>query len=521
MVRLRLRTVKSLSMTKLSWLDGRHSGELSARVSGDLNALAGALRPVLIMGISLAIVQIITVTFLFTLHLRLTLLIFGVVPVTVLLQWLSSNPIKKYRTANRNAMGQLSSVLYDCAGSMETIKSLSLEEEMRHRFAATQALQMGARLKEEKIVAALSPVSVFGRYLPQMVLILAGGYFVVEGNLTIGEIMVFMALSGNALRVFDNLTGLIASLRQLGVNAGRVVELWDVPVERQSGLAKSSRQCESGINSHAYSLKQEKAYLLKQVNSLRPSVHENSEVSAITLENITFAYSNGESVLHDLSISVKNGEFVALVGESGSGKSTVLKLCASLYDAQAGDIRICDLSLDEWNLDTLRDSIAYVSQDTWLFSGTLEDNITCGKPCSPEKMDSCLVVAGLSDFVENLPNGLQTQVGERGVFLSGGQRQRIAIARAVYKEADILLLDEATSALDRSTEALVMDGLLSLPEMPAILMITHHLANVEQADRIVVLKNGFVTEEGSHAFLEAANGEYSRLLSGGKGEVVF
>ena len=486
MVRLRLRTVKALGLAKMDWLESHHSGELSARVSGDLNNLANALRPVLIMGISQVILKVVTVAFLFTVHWRLTLLVFSIVPIITFLQWLGSNPIKKYRNANRNAMGQLSSVVYDFTGAMETVKSLSLEKEMAHRFSKAQKLQYDAQIKEQKVVAALAPVSVLGRYLPQIALVLMGGYFVAEGSLTIGQILVFLALSGGALRLMGNLTDLIASIRQLGVNANRVTALWDIPTERHGG-----------------------------------SSNFDNATTAIKLENVDFAYADGENVLCNVSVCVRPGEFVAILGESGSGKSTMLKLCASLYEPQSGNIYIRDLPMEEWELSTLRESIAYVSQSTWLFSGTLEENITCGKPFSAMKLEECLAVSGLSDFVAGLPNGLQTQVGERGVFLSGGQRQRIAIARAIYKDADILLLDEATSALDRSTEALVMKGLLSLLKSPTILMITHHLANVEHVNHIVVLKDGSVVEEGSHEVLKASDGEYARLLAAGRGEVSF
>jgi ABC-type multidrug transport system fused ATPase/permease subunit len=488
MLRLRKITVESLGKAKMSWLDRYHSGKLSARVMSDLNALSGALRPVLIMGISGVIFEIVCIVFMFMTNWLLTLIVFAIVPVTTLLQWLSSHPIKKYRQANQEAVGQFSSVVFDCFGSFESIKSLNLEDEMQKRFSNAQEKQVNAAVKETRIVAVLVLLSGIGKYLPQLVLLVAGGIFVIQGRMTLGQLTMFIALSSSVILTVGNIGSLLANIRQLSANADRIVELWDSPKE------------------------QEKDNVL--------AVDRSKTLDfALCFDHVCFKYrQNEENVLSDISFSLKPGDFAAFVGESGCGKSTAMKLAVSLYTPQSGSVKILGRNVSDCELSSLRSHIAYVTQDTYLFPGTLRDNI-CGDDVSQELLEECIQAAQLSAFVKSLPAGLDTEVGERGVFLSGGQRQRISIARALYKKADLLFLDEATSALDRSTEEAVLQGILNKRGSqtsginPTLIAITHSLANVRNADCIVVFKDGCICETGTHETLVAHNGEYARLLA--------
>jgi ABC-type multidrug transport system fused ATPase/permease subunit len=499
MVRLRARTVSALGRAQMAWLDARHTGELSARVSNDLNALGGALRPVLILGISLLLARIMTICFLFYIDWLLTLIIFAALPVTTALQWLYSRPIKKYRVANQDAVGALSSVVYDCFGGFETVKSLSLEDEMTARFEHAQARQLEAAVRENKVVAALTPLSGLGRYLPQFLLVLVGGIFIISGRITIGQMAMFLMLSSSALHALGNITELIAAIRQLFVAADRIVQLWDVPREREGGAAQLPDGDAALLEFGAVSF----SYAGDAVPAAETGAHH-----AGTLRNVCF--------------SVLPGSFTALVGESGCGKSTVLKLAAALYPPALGGVSLMGRPLTDWDMRAMRRHIAYVTQETFLFPGTLRENIMGGADTIPEaRFARAIEAAQLKDFVASLPLGLDTVVGERGVFLSGGQRQRISVARALCRDVSLLLLDEATSALDQTTESMLIDALLAWPGRPALLMITHRLANTRNADHIIVMKDGAVCQSGVYDALAREDGEYARLLSLQEGDVAF
>jgi ABC-type bacteriocin/lantibiotic exporter with double-glycine peptidase domain len=413
----------------------------------------------------------------------LTLIVFAIVPVISMLQWFSSHLIRKYRKANQEAVGALSSVIFDCFGSFESVKSLSLEDEMRGRFETAQVKQVGAAIKETRVVAGLTVFSGIGRYLPQLVLLLVGGVFVIHGSLTLGQLTMFIALSGGVVRVAGNMGSLIGNIRQLGANADRIAALWDAPKEQTGGATEP--------------------------------VGVSSTIPVLSFDQISFGYcQEDDDILSGVSFSVPKGTFTALVGESGCGKSTIMKLAVSLYSAKKGFVYVLGRDIGEWDLLSLRSRIAYVTQDAYLFPGSLEENIRAGGLTdSQTSLEECVRAAQLSHFAESLPEGLNTGVGEKGVFLSGGQRQRVSIARALYKGADLLFLDEATSGLDRSTEEAVLAGIFNMKNRPALIAITHNLANVRNADNIIVVNKGRICESGTHEKLLRTNGEYCRLLS--------
>lgn len=242
---------------------------------------------------------------------------------------------------------------------------------------------------------------------------------------------------------------------------------------------------------------------------------KNAELD-IKFENIVFRYSDDKSpVLNNVSLNVKAGETVALVGESGSGKTSLVNLLPRLYETTEGVITIGGVDTSELRLESLRSKIAYVSQDVTLFNDTIANNIAYGalQDVPIEKIKAASVAAHADDFIQRMDDGYDTFIGENGVMLSGGQRQRLAIARALLKNAPILILDEATSALDTESERKVQVGLNALLEGRTTLVIAHRLSTIESADRIVVMQQGNIVEQGTHAQLISANGHYAHLHS--------
>jgi subfamily B ATP-binding cassette protein MsbA len=232
----------------------------------------------------------------------------------------------------------------------------------------------------------------------------------------------------------------------------------------------------------------------------------------VAFDHVSFGYeTSGQPALRDVTLSVRAGQQIAIVGRSGSGKSTLVSLLPRFYEASSGTVRIDGRDVRDLDLKSLRDQIAVVSQEVILFDDTIRNNIAFGREAPSEAVERAAEAAHVLEFARDLPNGLDTFVGDRGVLLSGGQRQRIAIARALLKDAPILILDEATSALDTEAERHIQAALVELVRNRTTFVIAHRLSTVEQADRIVVLDSGVLVENGTHAELIAANGLYAQL----------
>jgi subfamily B ATP-binding cassette protein MsbA len=233
---------------------------------------------------------------------------------------------------------------------------------------------------------------------------------------------------------------------------------------------------------------------------------------AITFEHVCFEYLPGREVLHDINLTIPIGKTVALVGNSGGGKTTVSALIPRLYEVSKGNIKIDGTDVRQITQKSLREQIAMVFQDNFLFSGTIRDNILLGNEQADEKtIWQALENACLADFVKEKPQGLDTEIGERGILLSGGQKQRLAIARAFVKNAPIVILDEATSALDNKSERIVQEALDNLMKNRTVIVIAHRLSTVQNADKIVVINDGKIVEEGTHDNLLKTNGAYASL----------
>ena len=481
---LRQKTVQALEKTRLLQLSAIHSGELSSRVFNDLNSLIQGIEPVFFYGVSFLFTNILQTAALFLINWQLTLIVLAIAPVMMWLQWIASKPIKKLRQKNLNAVGNISSITNDSFGAMETIKSLGLEGEMITRFDTAQQAQVAAATQESLVSALLGPIGTISWLFPRIAVVVIGGWFVSQGHLTIGELLVFVTLSSTTLSFIRSSSRIMANIRQLGVACERVIALWNLPKEQTGGQTSFPQQ----------------------------------EAPVIAFTDVCFAYNQAETqeknTIQKVSFSLMPGNMLALVGESGCGKSTVLKLASTLYTPGSGRIAFWGRDLQDWDLDALRDHIAYVTQETFLFPGSLYDNLSLLRSnCTRDEAMAVLEKVGLLPFVRALPHGLDSNVGEKGAYLSGGQRQRISIARALLSGAKLLLLDEATSALDAENEQAVLQTLTNLDSAPAILMVSHRLSAVAEADNMIVMDSGTVVQQGAPGDLAAREGPYRNMLA--------
>jgi subfamily B ATP-binding cassette protein MsbA len=406
---------------------------------------------------------------------QLTLVILVVGPLFVAIFQVSGKKVKANQSHVQEGRAELTHNLSEGLQSHKVTKAFSLQEFVMSRYHRAQDYYFNYTMRTSKVEELAHPfVELVGAIAFSLVIIFA--YFRIKsGAMTVGDFIQFVA----ALAL---LMDPIRKYSQANVKLGQ-------------GLAAFER--------------------IKEVFDLQEEVDNGSIINpnfekVIEVKNVTFSYGDGD-VLKDFSLTVKKGQKIALVGLSGSGKSTLINLLLGLYPLAKGNISIDGIKIEEIKLKSLRKLFGLVSQDIFLFNDTIRSNLTIGGSFSDEQINKALEVSYASEFVTKLPLGLETIVGDRGAKLSGGQQQRLTIARAFLQNTEILLFDEATSALDNESEKVVLKALESIAGNKTVVAVAHRLSTIQDYDKIFVLKNGIIVEEGTHAVLMDKNGEYKKL----------
>ncbi|MPQ43928.1 ABC transporter ATP-binding protein [Clostridium tarantellae] len=413
-----------------------------------------------------------------TINVPLTIIIYSVLPFLLWFTISKRRKMKKAFMATREKTGEVNATLENSIAGIKVTKSFGNKQYELNKFEKSNNIFKNAREKAYKAMAEyFSGMFFFMDTLELLVLILAGT-FTFNGSIDLGDFAAYILYVKMFLQPVRKLIN-FTEMYQTGMTGfERFNEIIEEVVEKEK---------ENAIN-------------LRNVKG------------KIEINNVTFRYENKKSILKDFSLEIEAGKMLALVGPSGGGKTTLCNLIPRIYDYESGDILIDGVNIKDVKLKSLRDNIGMVQQDVFLFTGTIKENISYGKPnASDEDIIEAAKRASLHDFIMTLPEGYNTYVGERGVKLSGGQKQRISIARVFLKNPPILILDEATSALDNVTEYEIQKSLEKLSENRTTLVVAHRLSTVKNADEILVLTNNGIEERGSHEELVKLGGVYSNL----------
>lgn len=411
---------------------------------------------------------------------KLAIIGVGVMAIAITPVTFIKKKIKSVSNASMVVGGNMTTNFNETCAGNKIITAYNLQETQNHKFEAQIHQQFNLAMALTKRVGWMSPIMYFICSIGIAIVMNYGNGLILSGEMTAGSFASFVTSLLLLYKPTKTLGLTLTNLQGTFVSMARVFELFDlVPEIKNKPAAKELKGIESGI----------------------------------TFNHVNFEYVKGIPVLKDFNLSVKPNETIALVGNSGGGKSTVVNLIPRFYDVNSGSIRINDIDIRDYDLISLRNAISFVFQDNYLFSGTIKENILMGKPnATDSEIQNAVELAHLDEFLETLPSGIDTIVGERGASLSGGQRQRVAIARALIKNAPIVILDEATSALDNESEAIVQKALDNLMKNRTVFVIAHRLSTIHNANRIAVLNEGELVELGSHDELINKEGGRYRYL---------
>ena len=471
-------------MQKLSlrFYEDKQTGQLMSRIINDTDLfermIAHALPDVIVNGITLIGV----IAILLSMNVNLTLLTLIPIPLIIFALIGYSKLVRPAFKTRQQSLGELNAVLNDSLSGIREVKAFAREEDELDKVDDKIQLVLHKNLRALKLMAIFNPIFDFAAGIGQLLVIFFGARMAIAGTLSIADLVAF----------FLYLDSFYTPVRSLG-NSMEAVQESLAGFERIAEILTVTPEIASPAEPHIF---------------LEP-IKGN-----VRFENVHFSYKQDEEVLTAINLDIPAGSTVALIGPTGVGKTTLVSLIPRFYDVIEGKVSIDGVDVREIELDQLHQSVSMVLQDVFLFHGTIRENILFGKPdATEEEMIRAAEIANASEFIDHMPNGYDTLIGERGVKLSGGQKQRLSIARAVLKDSPILILDEATSSVDTETELMIQQALERLIKGRTTIIIAHRLSTVRNADRIVALEGTGIVEAGTHEELVARKGLYYKLYT--------
>ena len=471
---IRMDLFKKIQSFEFSFFDSTNTGELMSRIGEDVDIVWETISYGLRLLIEGIILFIISVTIMMSMSPSLTIICLVILlPVGGLAILVNKKFHRNYskisdKVADINLMAQ-----QDIAG-IRLVKAFAREKYETEKFLKVNKDYYDLNITQARILSNFLPVIDLLTNLTPVAMIIYGGYLVIKGNITMGTLLAFSSYILNLSFCVKNIGGLVNMMSQNRASMDKIFNI----LKRKP-----------------------------QITSMENSYNPDKVKGEIEFKNVSFRY-NEEEVLKKINLKIPAGSTVAIMGETGCGKSSILSLIGRHYDVSSGEVLIDGVNVKKWNLDSLRENMAVVFQDTFLFSDSIKDNIDFGGNKSEDEIIEAAKDSCAYDFIKEMPEGFETEVGERGLGLSGGQKQRLAIARALVRKTPILILDDATSALDMETEFNVLKNLSKKQDKATTFIIAHRISGVKDADIILFMKDGEIVEMGDHESLLKKKGYY-------------
>ena len=455
-------------------------GDTLSRITNDVDTLGQSLN----QGVTQLITSVTTIVgvliMMLSINPLMTLITVVILPVSVVLIMVVVKRSQKYFVAQQRTLGKINGIVEETFSGHAIVKAFNREDGTVDRFNETNAKLYGSAWKSQFFSGLMQPIMTFVGNLGYVAVAIAGSFLAVQGIITVGDIQAFIQYVKNFTQPITQLTQVSNVLQQMAAAAERIFEFLDAPEEEPDHATARTADVECNVQ----------------------------------FDHVRFGYDPEKPVIKDFSAQVSEGQTVALVGPTGAGKTTIVKLLMRFYDVQSGCIKIGGTDIRDFARDDLRSLFGMVLQDTWLFHGTIRDNIRYGKlDATDEEVEAAAKAAYVNHFIQTLPQGYDTEINEDASNISQGQRQLLTIARAILADRRMLILDEATSSVDTRTEERIQKAMDNLRAGRTSFVIAHRLATIKSADLILVIRDGDIVEQGTHEELLALGGFYAELYN--------